>query len=58
MKTAKQLELKAWFKGLAEGYHAGQPGVARRLLKMQLPRETILQATGLTEEESDRLGDH
>ena len=58
MKTAKQLELKALLEGWAEGYRAGKLDVARSLLKMQLPRDTILQATGLTEEELDRLGDH
>ena len=58
MNTAKQLELKAMLEGLAEGYHAGELSVARKLLKMQLPRDTILQATGLTEEELDRISDH
>jgi len=40
-----------------EGELKGKLDVARSLLKMQLPRDTILQATGLTEEELDRLGD-
>ncbi|MBA2815940.1 hypothetical protein [Candidatus Pantoea persica] len=54
MKTAKQLELKR----LLEGYRSGKLEVARSLLKMQLLHETILQATGLTEEELDRIGVH
>jgi len=43
---------------MLEGELKGKLDVARSLLKMQLPRDTILQATGLTEEELDRLGDH
>jgi len=50
MTIAEQLKQEGELKGKLE--------VARSLLKMQLPRDTILQATGLTEEELDRLGDH
>ena len=49
MTIAEQLKQEGELKGKLE--------VARSLLKMQLPRDTILQATGLTEEELDRLGD-
>ncbi len=62
MTIAEQLkqegELKGKREGMLEGELKGKLDVARSLLKMQLPRDTILQATGLTEEELDRLGDH
>lgn len=51
-------ERRGKLEGKLEGELKGKLDVARRLLKMQLPRDTILQATGLTEEELDRLGDH
>ena len=50
--------LEGKMEGMLEGELKGKLDVARSLLKMQLPRDTILQATGLTEEELDRLGDH
>jgi len=62
MTIAEQLkqegELKGKREGMLEGELKGKLDVARSLLKMQLPRDTILQATGLTEKELDRLGDH
>ncbi len=62
MTIAEQLkqegELKGKREGMLEGELKGKLDVARSLLKMQLPRDTILQATGLKEEELDRLGDH
>ncbi len=53
MTIAEQLKQEGELKGKLEG----KLEVARSLLKMQLPRDTILQATGLTEEELDRLDD-
>jgi len=62
MTIAEQLrqegELKGKLEGMLEGERRGKLEVARSLLKMQLPRETILQATGLTERELDRISDH
>ena len=50
-------KLEGKMEGMLEGELKGKLDVARSLLKMQLPRDTILQATGLTEEELDRLDD-
>ena len=51
-------KLEGKMEGMLEGELKGKLDVARSLLKMQLPRDTILQATGLTEEELNRIGDH
>lgn len=51
MTIAEWLEQKGWAKGKQEGAQT----IASRLLKMGLPTETILEATGLSEEELKQL---
>lgn len=51
MTIAEQLRQE----GRKEGKREGKMEVARSLLKMKVAREAILQATGLTEEELNRL---
>jgi len=57
LKGKREGMLEGKMEGMLEGELKGKLDVARSLLKMQLPRDTILQATGLTEEELDRLDD-
>ncbi|WP_371243256.1 hypothetical protein [Pantoea sp. KPR_PJ] len=55
MTIAEQLKQEGhkegMLKGRIEGMLEGRLDVARTLLLMKMPRKTILQATGLTEEE-------
>ena len=48
-------KLEGKLEGRLEGKLEGKMEVARSLLKMSMPRETIMQATGLTEEELNRI---
>jgi len=51
MTLAEQLKQE----GRLEGEREGILKIALSLLKMKMPRETIMQATGLTEEELKRI---
>jgi recombination-promoting nuclease RpnB len=51
MTIAEQLKQE----GRLEGEREGTLKVALSLLKMKMPREAILQATGLSEEELNRI---
>ena len=42
-------------EGVAEGEKKGRYDIARNLLAMGLPKMSVMQATGLTEEEIDKL---
>jgi len=55
MTIAEQLRQEGRKQGKLEGKLEGKMEVARGLLKMKLAREAILQATGLTEEELNRI---
>jgi recombination-promoting nuclease RpnB len=55
MTIAEQLRQEGRIEGELRGELKGKLDVARNLLKMQLPRETILQVTGLTEDELNRI---
>lgn len=55
MTIAEQLRQEGRKAGELEGKLEGKMEVARSLLKMNMPRETIMQATGLTEEELNRI---
>ncbi|POW56066.1 hypothetical protein C3408_15110 [Candidatus Pantoea alvi] len=59
MTIAEQLKqkgrLEGKLEGILEGRREGTLKVARSLLKMNMPREAIMQATGLSEEELNRL---
>ena len=46
---------KAWSEGRAEGRTEGMLEVAKNLLSMHLPIMQIMQATGLTQEQINRL---
>ena len=48
-------EKKGRAEGLAEGEKKGRYDIARNLLAMGLPKTSVMQATGLTEEEIDKL---
>ena len=48
-------EKKGRAEGLAEGEKKGRYDIARNLLTMGLPKMSVMQATGLTEEEIDKL---
>jgi len=57
LKQKGRLEgkLEGKLEGRREGEREGTLKVARSLLKMNMPREAIMQATGLSEEELNRL---
>ena len=55
MTIAEQLKQEGRKEGKREGMLEGKREVARSLLKMKLPREAILQATGLKEEDLARI---
>ena len=59
MTIAEQLKqegrLEGKLEGKLEGEREGILKIALSLLKMKMPRETIMQATGLTEEELNRI---
>lgn len=59
MTIAEQLKqegrLEGRLEGKLEGEREGILKIALSLLKMKMPRETIMQATGLTEEELNRI---
>jgi len=55
MTIAEQLKQEGRKQGKLEGKLEGKIEVARSLLKMKIPREAILQATGLTEDELVRV---
>ena len=48
-------EKKGRAEGLAEGEKKGRYDIARNLLAMGLPKTSVMQATGLAEEEIDKL---
>ncbi|MGP4132018.1 Rpn family recombination-promoting nuclease/putative transposase [Pantoea tagorei] len=55
MTIAEQLKQEGRKEGKREGMLEGKREVARSLLKMKLPHEAILQATGLKEEDLARI---
>ncbi|MDU5474399.1 MAG: Rpn family recombination-promoting nuclease/putative transposase [Pantoea sp.] len=55
MTIAEQLKQEGRLEGKLEGEREGILKIALSLLKMKMPRETIMQATGLTEEELNRI---
>ncbi|MGE1563389.1 hypothetical protein [Pantoea septica] len=55
MTIAEQLKQEGRLEGKLEGEREGTLKVALSLLKMKMPRETIMQATGLTEEELNHI---
>ncbi|WP_158618933.1 MULTISPECIES: hypothetical protein [Pantoea] len=55
MTIAEQLKQEGRKEGKLEGKPEARLEVARSLLKMNMSREAILQATGLTEEQLSRI---
>ncbi|WP_233593011.1 hypothetical protein [Candidatus Pantoea deserta] len=55
MTIAEQLKQEGWLEGWLEGKRESTRRVALSLLKMKMPREAIMQATGLTEDELNRI---
>ncbi|WP_239953402.1 Rpn family recombination-promoting nuclease/putative transposase [Pantoea sp. Z09] len=55
MTIAEQLKQEGRLEGKLEGEREGTLKVALSLLKMKMPREAIMQATGLSEEELNRI---
>ncbi|MDU7839340.1 MAG: Rpn family recombination-promoting nuclease/putative transposase [Pantoea sp.] len=55
MTIAEQLKQEGRLEGKLEGEREGILKIALSLLKMKMPREMIMQATGLTEEELNRI---
>ena len=52
LRTAEEKGLK---KGLEEGIKSGKKEIAKKMLQKNIALETIIEITGLTEEEIEKI---